>query len=69
MCKNCFVSFVATYFSVFFLLVAFGSKVNLWFYSLIITALLFVAVTSCPLINKEGWKCCEPKKGKVKKKK
>lgn len=71
MCKNCVISAIATFFSVYFLIVAVTVPIwSVWIYSLIITVLVFIAVRSCPIINKEGWTCCSttPKKA-VKKKK
>lgn len=71
MCKNCLVSLVATYFVIYFLIVAIMKPaLSIWLYSLIITVLLYVAIMSCPILNKDGWNCCQPakpvKKGKKK---
>jgi len=69
MCKTCFISAVATYFSVYFLLVAITDpQWSIWLNSFIITALVFIAVMTCPLINKEKLKCCGPMKRAKKKK-
>lgn len=68
MCKNCFISILATYFSVYFLLIAIKEpRWDIWMNSLIITVLVLIAVMACPILNKEGWKCCTGKKAKKKK--
>lgn len=69
MCKNCFISVLATYFSIYFLIVAITEpRWSIWMNSLIITILVLIAVIACPVINKEVWKCCAPAKKSKKKK-
>ena len=69
MCKNCFISAVATFFLIYFLLVAITAPIwNVWIYSLIITVLVGIATVAC-CMGKEGWKCCTTKQARPVKKK
>ena len=62
MCKNCLISAVAAYFSIYFLITALTKPIwNAWVYSLVITALVCIATIACHM-GKEGWKCCMPLK-------
>jgi len=64
MCKNCVISLVATYFSVYFLITALIRPVlNVWVYSLIITILICISIMACPIHN-GGFKCMPVKSAK-----